>query len=146
MFISRGGMFLAALMVAALPVTLAVTLYPGRVNAQEAKCPDFPKVVWWHGLSHETTITFVNKRHDGDWQPLIKAWQNNLDKLQAIQKKGSVASIKYKSFIPGLGVETRKIRLSGAKLEAYIQNVWKRIAVTYCLSDFKTAGQATNDG
>jgi len=138
MFIYRSGLFLAAFLMAALPA--------GRGFAEQLKCPDFPKVAWWQGLSHQTTVTFVTKRHDGNWRPLIKAWQNNLNKLQDIHKKGSVASIKYKSFVPGLGVETRRVKLSGAKLEAYIENVWKRIAVTYCLSDLQTAGQLAGDG
>jgi len=127
MNIFRSCVFFAAL--------LFVTVFAVPGFAQAAHCPAFPRVVWWKGLSHQSAIAFVDNNYDGDWQPLIKAWQNNLRKLQDIREKGSIASIRYKSAALGQTPKTRRIKLSGEKLDEYIANVWKRLAVMHCLSD-----------
>jgi|APSaa5957512535_1039671.scaffolds.fasta_scaffold106108_1 hypothetical protein len=138
MFIFPYGRFLVAAF-----FLLAVFLLPS--NAEASHCPAFPSVSWWKDVTHESTIALVKRKHHGDWRPLIRNWQNNLSKLQTIQKKGSVASIRYKKFDPILGYQTRKVILQGDKLDAYIDDVWRRLAVLYCLSDMETAGQKPLD-
>ncbi len=118
-----------------LAVILFVVIFEMPGFAHAAQCPAFPRVVWWKKLSHESVITKVNENFDGDWQPVIKGWLNNLGKLQAIRNKGATASIRYKSTAPGLPVQTRQVKLSGEKLDEYINNVWKRLAILYCLSN-----------
>lgn len=119
-------------------VVLAVVLaFPGSADASH--CPAFPRVVWWGELTHQTAAADVEHRYGGDWKPAIKSWQKNLTKLQTIRDKGGTAGIRYKSTVKGRHPEKRLVRLSGVKLERYIENVWKRMAVMYCLADQPTA-------
>jgi len=137
MSIHRSGLFLAAFLF------IIVLNVPGFAEA--AHCPEFPRVAWWKGVTHQSTIALVNQKHAGNWRPLIKNWQSNLSKLQKIRKKDSVASIRYKTFDPFHGQQTRRVTLSGDKLEAYIDNVWRRLAILYCLSDMETANDKPSD-
>ncbi len=115
----------------------AVLVVPDR--AQASHCPAFPKVVWWGELTHHSVTTDVEHRYDGDWKPAIESWQKTLTKLQAIRDKGSTAAIRYKSTVKGQPATTRRVKLRGAKLDQYIENVWKRLVVMYCLADQPTA-------
>jgi len=115
----------------------AVLVLPG--GARAAYCPPFPKVVWWGGLTHHSVTAHVEYRYGGDWKPVIESWQKKLTKLQAIRDKGTTAGIRYESTVNGQYAETRQIKLRGAKLDRYIESVWKRLAVMYCLADQSTA-------
>ncbi len=118
-------------------VMAAVLVLPG--SAMASHCPAFPKVVWWGELTHQTVAADVEHRYDGNWKPAIESWQKNLTKLQAIREKGSTAAIRYKSTVKGQHATTRRVKLSGARLDRYIENVWKRLAVMYCLAEQPTA-------
>ncbi len=118
-------------------VFAAVLVFPGFAMASH--CPAFPKVVWWGGLTHHSVTTDVDRRYGGNWKPAIESWRKNLTKLQAIRDKGSTAAIRYKSTVKGLPATTRRVKLSGARLDRYIENVWKRLAVMYCLAEQPTA-------
>ncbi len=116
---------------------VAVLVFPDSVQASH--CPAFPKVVWWGELTHHSVTADIEHRYGGNWKSAIESWQKNLTKLQAIRDKGSTAAIRYKSTVKGLHTQTRRIKLSGARLERYIENVWKRLAVMYCLADQSSA-------
>ncbi len=131
MITTRFGRIPAAVLMAAL---LAVP-----DSAQASHCPAFPKVVWWGGLTHHSVTADVDRRYGGDWKPAIESWQRTLTKLQAIRDKGSTAAIRYKSTVKGRPATTRRVKLSGARLDGYIENVWKRLAVMYCLAEQPTA-------
>lgn len=118
---------------AAVVVMVAVLGVPGV--AQAAPCPSFPRVVWWGPLTHESAIKDVNRRYGGNWKTAIDSWQYNLAKLMAIQKKGSTAAIRYTSKVNGHPVRTSRVKLRGERLDDYIDNVWKRLAVMHCLAD-----------
>ena len=115
----------------------AVLGFPGIAHASH--CPAFPKVVWWGKLTHHSVTANVEHRYGGNWKPAIESWQKTLTKLQAIRDKGSTAAIRYKSTVKGLPATTRRVKLSGARLDKYIENVWKRLVVMYCLADQPTA-------
>jgi hypothetical protein len=106
---------------------------PGMARA--AHCPAFPRVVWWGQLSHDTATKDVHRRYGGDWKSAIASWQRTLAKLTAIQKKGTTAVIRYTSTVPGLPAQTRRVKLRGPRLDDYIDNVWRRLAVMHCLAD-----------
>ncbi len=131
MITDRFGRIPAAILVA------TVLTVPGL--AQASHCPAFPKVVWWGELTHHSVTTDVEHRYDGNWKPAIKSWQKTLTKLQAIRDKGSTAAIRYKFTVRGRPATTRRVKLSGAKLDRYIEHVWKRLAVMYCLAEQPTA-------
>jgi len=126
-------------LMAAIGVT--VIMFTAPQPAQATHCPLFPKVVWWGTLTHEGASETVQQRFSGDWKATIAAWQNNLTKLMAIQKKGSTAAIRYKSKVNGHPIQTSKVKLRGKKLDDYINNVWKRLAVMHCLADTDAANQ-----
>ena len=130
-----------SLLMAAAGVAAIVLGAP--VTARAAHCPSFPKVVWWGTLTHETETNAVQRRFDGDWNAAIAAWQNNLTKLMAIQKKGTTAGIRYKTKVNGHAIQTSNVKLSGNKLDAYIGQVWKRLAVMYCLADVQAAEEGS---
>jgi hypothetical protein len=111
----------------------AVLVLPDSVRASH--CPAFPKVVWWGELTHQMVAADVEHRYDGNWKPAIESWQKALAKLQAIRDKGTTAAIRYKSTVRGQPATTRRVKLRGVKLDRYIDNVWKRLAVMYCLAD-----------
>ncbi len=117
---------------AAVAVTVELGV-PGMARAEH--CPTFPKVVWWGSLTHESVTKDVNRRYGGDWKTAIASWQQNLTKLMEIQKKGTTAAIRYKSTVNGQPRQTSRVKLRGAKLDGYINNVWKRLAVMHCLAD-----------
>ncbi len=130
MFTYRFGRIPAAVL---MTVVLVV---PDRAHASH--CPAFPKVVWWGELTHHSVTANVEYRYGGNWKQAIESWQKTLTKLQAIRDKGSTAAIRYKSTVKGQPATTRRVKLSGAKLDRYIENVWKRLAVMYCLADRQT--------
>ena len=120
-------------------VFAVVLVFPGI--AQASHCPAFPKVVWWGELTHHSVTADVKHRYGGNWKPAIESWQINLTQLQAIREKGATAAIRYKSTVKGQHAQTRRVKLSGARLDRYIENVWRRLAVMYCLAD-QPAAQA----
>lgn len=121
------------MMMAAAVLVVVVMGAPDTVRA--AHCPAFPKVVWWGALTHETATEDVQRRYSGDWKAAIALWQRNLTRLMAIQKKGSTAAIRYTTKVDGRPIRKSRIKLSGEKLDNYIDSVWKRLAVMYCLAD-----------
>ncbi len=117
----------------AVVAVTAVLGVPGMARA--AYCPSFPKVVWWGSLTHDTATEDVNRRYGGNWKTAIDSWQKNLTKLMAIQKKGSTAAIRYTSTVKGQSARKSRVKLRGKRLDNYIDNVWKRLAVMHCLAD-----------
>ncbi len=122
---------------------MAVALVGAPDTARAAHCPSFPKVVWWGALTHETATDNVQRRYGGDWKAAIAAWHINLVKLMEIQKKGTTAAIRYTSKVHGHPDQTRKVKLRGARLDNYIDNVWKRLAVMYCLADVQAVDKGS---
>ncbi len=131
MITTRFGRIPAAVLMA------AVLVLPE--SAPASHCPAFPKVVWWGELTHHSVTADVEHRYHGNWKPAIESWQKTLTKLQAIRDKGSTAAIRYKSTVKGQPATTRRVKLRGAKLDSYIENVWKRLVVMYCLAEQPTA-------
>ncbi|MDA1091135.1 MAG: hypothetical protein O3A85_12590 [Proteobacteria bacterium] len=122
---------------------MAAIVLGAPVTARAAHCPLFPKVVWWGTLTHATETDTVQRRYDGNWKSAIAAWQKNLAKLMEIQKNGTTAAIRYTSKVNGHPDQASNVKLSGNKLDAYIDNVWKRLAVMYCLADVRAAEEGS---
>jgi len=105
-----------------------------------AVCAKFAKVAWWK-ISHAKVASYVAKKHGGDWKPYVNKWGKQLEKMQAISKRGGAAVFK-----------SRNLKLEGDVLLQYIDAIKDRLAVTKCLAhrelvnsaDKKNA--AANDG
>lgn len=131
MFGRRSRRILAVVIAAAALGSATV----GTFAAAPAKpeCLPFPRVPWWRGLSHASVTRQVERRYGGDWSAVIGAWRKQLSKLEAISDKGTVAALKARTG-RGKTAKVRRIKLRGATLDRYIDNVRKRIAVMGCLA------------
>jgi hypothetical protein len=88
-----------------------------------AECAAFPKVDWWGKLSHAKVVRYVERKHDGDWQPYLEKWQRQKTKLKRWLDTGSSVVIRKKG-----------VALEGETLAEYIAQVDKRLEVTRCLA------------
>jgi hypothetical protein len=99
-----------------------------------AECGAFPDVEWWGKLSHAKVVKYVERKHDGNWEPYLRKWQRQKIKLKRWLDTGSSVVIRKKG-----------IALEGKTLAAYIDQVDQRLAVSFCLAaaagfdDFDTA-------
>ncbi len=105
----------------------------------DGDCPKFARVEWWNA-SHEKIITYVSRRHDGDWDPYLEKWGNQLEKMKSLYERGGSAIFKSKN-----------VRLQGEELLKYIEALEGRLSVTKCLAQRemrkalqKKIGQAGN--
>lgn len=112
-FASRHGIAMAA-------VCAAVVL----PWAALAECPSIPDVEWWKGANHEKTIAYVEKKHQGDWQPYIDKWDRQKNKLNKIKERGTSVVIK-----------SRGLRLEGRDLVEYVDKVSQRVEAIRCLAE-----------
>lgn len=67
-------------------------------------------------------VNYVNNRHDGNWNPYIDKWVNQLNKLQDVYGRGSFATVSDGT------------HLSENKLKEHIGKLEKRVAVIRCLA------------
>ena len=67
-------------------------------------------------------MRYVNREHNGEWQPYISQWVDRLTQLQAIHARGA-----------GVKLADGKV-LSGETLSTYIDETKRRLDVTLCLS------------
>ncbi|NQU57910.1 MAG: c-type cytochrome [Rhodospirillales bacterium] len=106
-----------------------VLLLSAFVGGQAAaQCAPFPEVPWWGGLTHASIAKYVDKRHGGDWNPYIAAWQSKLQKLRDIRDKDFAAAV-----MSGTDKKQKRI-LRGVELDKYIDLVSKRLSVMRCLA------------
>ncbi len=112
------------------PVSNDVVAAP-RLNEPKAKstdwalnsvCPPLPDVKWWRVKTHMQIVLFVNREHDGDWQPYLNNWRARIEKLKDIMDRGS-----------GIKTSSGEI-LQGESLANYIRDTANRIAIIQCLS------------
>ena len=101
---------------------LALALAAARPAGAQV-CDPFPQVEWWGTLSHEKVVRYVEKRHNGDWNPYIQKWEKQKDKLKKVLGRGSSVVIKSKG-----------ITLKGKSLGDYIKKMEKRVEVVKCLA------------
>lgn len=111
-------------------VFMAVSLFSVRANAQ---CDDVPKVDWWGNVTHEKMITYVQRRHQGDWDQYLTKWENYLSKMQLGLAEGKTAHVKKKG-----------VSLEGRALADYVVKIEKRVNVIRCLMDEQTGSHTQN--
>jgi CheY-like chemotaxis protein len=104
-----------------LPVATRVT--PPTPAPSTDSCGDIPKIPWWGNASHESIITYVNNKNNGDWDVYIAKWERQLLKLRDIHSRGGTG------ITPILGS-----RLHGPALAEYISQFEKRLDVARCLA------------
>jgi hypothetical protein len=125
------GLFLAV---------FVLSIFFNSVAGASDSCPTFPKVIWWE-TSHQKIISYVSRKHNGDWAPYLKKWDYQLNKMKNLQEKGGTAVFKSKG-----------LRLQGEMLQQYVEAIKERLSVTKCLaqSEMANAGikksSSANDG
>ena len=88
----------------------------------DSGCPRLPVVEWWAVNDHAAVVRYVQDKHEGDWQPYIRKWTRQHDKMRDIHDRGSTA------------VTRDGHRLSSQKLAAHIIKIENRLAVIRCLA------------
>lgn len=130
-----------------LTTAFAAVLYsvPGVAHAD---CGYIPQLKAWGGMTNARVERYVEKRLDGDWQPYVDHLEKQLESVRAIEAAGRSAKIRHKD---------QYIKLSGKRLDAYINASEKRFEVVSCLAeqsdgfmaaslnDFATAAGSTTD-
>jgi len=108
-----------------LSTAFAAALYsvPGVAHAI---CGDIPQVKAWGGMTNARVERYIDKKLDGDWQPYVDHLEKQLSSVKAIRESGQSAKIRYKGQL---------IKLSGNRLDAYIQASEKRFEVVSCLAE-----------
>lgn len=86
-------------------------------------CPKFAKVEWWD-TSHDKIISYVSRKHSGDWKAYLGKWDRQLKDMKSLQERGGVAVIKSKN-----------LKLQGENLQKYVEALEGRISVTSCLAE-----------
>ncbi len=114
------GLGLARLVFAAA-VLFVITAFPGPA---EAACPAYPRVAAWGGLSHQSTIDYVNAKYQGDWAPYVEKWENRLVTLETARARGDTVVFPRQE----------GLRMNGWRLAAYIQKIMKRKVIVACLA------------
>ncbi|MBC8339437.1 MAG: response regulator transcription factor [Rhodospirillales bacterium] len=94
----------------------------GHGWAAKSRCKPVPQVNWWRYKTHKDISAYVNRKHGGDWKAYNEIWLKRLAKLQDILERKSSA------------VTRTGLVLKGDSLNAYIENIQKRIATTHCLA------------
>ncbi len=89
---------------------------------KDSNCAPLPDVKWWRVKSHQQIVRYVNREHDGDWQPYLNNWRARVEKLQDISDRGS-----------GIKTSSGEI-LQGESLADYIRDTAERISVIQCLA------------
>ena len=103
-----------------------------------AQCDAFPKVPWWGKLNHDKVASYVSQKHEGNWEPYIKKWSKQIDKLKDVQERQSSVFVRYQG---------KKVKIAGNALANYIKLVEKRVNVVQCLAQqSKYANFATAAG
>ncbi len=88
----------------------------------KSKCPPLPQGERWQIKQLTDLVRYVNREHNGEWQPYISQWVDRLTQLQAIHARGA-----------GVKLADGKV-LSGETLSTYIDETKRRLDVTLCLS------------
>ncbi len=124
-------------MIRSIYFILAVCVFSLSFNGLAAAndgCPEFPKVVWWK-TNHTKIISYVSRKHDGDWAPYLLKWNTQLHKMEDLHKRGGTAVFKSKG-----------LRLEGEMLGQYVDAIRDRVAITRCLArrEIANAGDKKN--
>lgn len=117
--------------------TVAVALMFSKPSLAVGGCMDIPQGVWWGKTNHSKIISYVERRHDGDWVPYIGKWERQLKTMKGIAKRSGSAVFKKKG-----------LTLKGKKLDAYVTALKVRVDAIGCLSrnnDVEQAARKLND-
>ncbi|MHA1597351.1 MAG: hypothetical protein ACTSV1_01405 [Alphaproteobacteria bacterium] len=96
-------------------------------NATEvSQCAAFPESDFWSKTTHSTIISYVNRKHDGNWKDYIAKWQKQLDNMRKIYEQGGSAVFKSKN-----------MTISGDELMEYIKALETRVEVTKCVASWQ---------
>jgi hypothetical protein len=57
--------------------------------AAKSNCKALHGVSWWCVKTHTEIVSFVNQKHDGNWQSYLNNWRARIFKSQDISSRGS---------------------------------------------------------
>ena len=102
-----------------------------RAGEADAACDALPNVAWWN-KTHKQIITYVDRRHDGDWESYVNKWSGYQERMQkTLDDKGSAT------------VRSRGLKLEGEVLANHVEDIKKRVSVIKCLAEAADAGDAS---
>ncbi len=118
-----------------LMAVVVVLLLPFRGFSQ-SKCPDFPKIDFWEGMTHDKVRQHVNDKLSGDWLGYIEKLKLQQISLARINGRGKAARVSRGG---------RRITLKGAGLSQYLGFSQDRIAIIECLAKEELALKSPKD-
>ena len=107
--------------IAALGAFLAASL--STQSYAMGGCASLPVSQGWGKTDHEKIISYVSRKHDGDWAAYLAKWGKQLHSMRGIHERGGSAVFKSKG-----------LTLSGDSLQQYIDDLVVRVEVTECLA------------
>jgi len=113
----------------ALAAGFILLAYAGTARAE---CPDFPKVPWWHNLTHKNVQRYVAVNFGGNWNDYIDKWEKQYSLIKDVYERGS-----------SIIVTKDKIKVKGQDLKIYLDRVGERLKVDRCLAAEYMAGKHT---
>jgi hypothetical protein len=102
----------------------------GIASIDTSSCPAMPKVAIWGGLTHQRVINFVARRHNGEWDSYLDKWDAQAQKIKDIYDRGSA-----------IRIGKDKIKIEGARLAKYADEVRQRANVNHCLAKLLSASK-----
>ena len=87
-----------------------------------ARCGVVPLVEWWQNITPSSMALYVDKHHDGIWEPYAIKWQRHLIKTENTMARSGA-----------LKAPNGKV-LRGPSLQEFVAKLRKRVDVVECLS------------
>lgn len=106
----------------AAPVVAAPAWSGAKVWPFNSKCEQSPVVNWWGTTTHFSMADYVQRNHDGNWNPYIDKWVNQTNKMQSVYDRGGSAKVSDGTV------------LRGERLLEHVERLKKRVAVINCLA------------
>lgn len=89
---------------------------------KDARCGVVPLVDWWQNITPSSMAVYVDKYHDGIWEPYAIKWERHLIKSENTMARGGALKA------PNGNV------LKGSSLQEFVAKLRKRVDVVECLS------------
>lgn len=89
---------------------------------KEAHCGVVQLVEWWQNITPSSIALYVDKHHDGIWEPYATKWQKHLIRTENTMIKGGALKAPNGTV------------LKDAKLREFVAKLRKRVDVVECLS------------
>jgi len=99
------------------------TRAPGRYHwVRQASCGVVPLVEWWQNVTPSSMALYVDRHHNGEWEPYVTKWQKHLIRTEnTLAKNGAMQA-------------PNDTILKGPELREFVAKLRKRVDVVECLA------------